>query len=72
MLDEAHLSQDRSAAFRVAVLDSIADLARNEPFEAATLILERFPEEHAGVVGSLASERQLQYKYLQASAQVGH
>ena len=71
MLDEAHLSQDRSAAFRLAILDSVADLARNEPLEVATLILERFPEEHVGVVRSLANEPQLQYKYLQASAQVG-
>ena len=70
MLDEAHLSQDRSAAFRAAVVGSIADLARNETFETATLILERFPEEHGNVVASLADQPQLQYKYLQASTQV--
>lgn len=71
VLDEAHLSQDRSAAFRVAVIGSIADLARNESFGAATLILERFPEEHANVVASLADQPELQFKYLQASTQVG-
>ena len=70
VLDEAQLSQDKSAAFRLAVLGSIADLTRNEAFEAATLILERFPEEHAEVVASLADQPQLQYKYLQASIQV--
>ena len=72
VLDEAHLSQDRSAAFRAAVVGSIADLARNETFEAATLILERFPEEHVNVVASLADQPELQYKYLQASTQVAH
>ena len=70
VLDEAHLSEDRSAAFRAAVLGSIADLARNETLEAATLILERFPEQHATVVASLADQPELQYKYLQASTQV--
>lgn len=71
VLDEAHLSQDRSAAFRLAVVGSIADLARNDSCEAATLILERFPEEHASVVASLADQPELQYKYFQASTQVG-
>lgn len=71
VLDEAHMSQDRSAAFRVAVLGSIAELVGNEPLEAATLVLERFPEEHAQVVATLAAQPELQYKYLQASTQVG-
>ncbi|KAL3136710.1 hypothetical protein ABBQ38_005943 [Trebouxia sp. C0009 RCD-2024] len=70
VLDEAHMSQDRSAAFRAAVLGSIAELVRNEPLEAAALVVERFPGEHAQVVASLAAQPELQYKYLQASTQV--
>ena len=70
VLDQAQMSPDRSAAFKAAVLGSIADLAKNEPLEAARLILERFPEEHAHVVASLTAQPELQYKYLQASAEV--
>ena len=71
VLDEAQLSDERSAAFKAAVLGSIPDLTRNEPFEAAILVLERFSEDHAAVVASLSAQPELQYKYLQAASQVG-
>ena len=70
ILDEAQMSQERSEAFRAAVLGSIADLAGNEPVEAARLILERFPEDHAHVVASLSAQPELQFKYLQAATEV--
>ena len=70
VLDEARMSQERSDAFKAAVLGSIADLAGNEPTEAAKLILERLPEDHASVVLSLSAQPELQYKYLQAATEV--
>jgi len=72
VLDEGHMPEDRVAAFRGAVMGSIGDLAKSEPHEAAALVLERFPEEHAGVVESLQDQPELQYKYLQAATQVSH
>jgi len=72
VLDEAHMPEDRLAAFRGAVMGSIGELAKSEPLEAAALVLERFPEEHAGVVQSLKDQSELQYKYLQAATQVSH
>ena len=70
VLDEAEMPEDRAGAFRGAVLGSIADLAKGEPQEAAALVLERFPEEHAAVVHSLQDQPELQYKYLQGATQV--
>ncbi|DBA69468.1 TPA: hypothetical protein ACH3X2_012810 [Trebouxia sp. C0005] len=70
VLDEAHMREDRLAAFRGAVMGSVGELAKSEPNEAAALVLERFPEEHAGVVQSLKDQPELQYKYLQAATQV--
>lgn len=70
VLDEAEMPEDRAAAFRGAVLGSIGDLAKSEPYEAAALVLERFPEEHAAVVQSLHDQAELQYKYLQGATQV--
>ena len=70
ILDEAQMSQERSEAFRAAVLGSIADLTRNEAVEAARLILERFPEDHGLVVASLSAQPELQFNYLQAATKV--
>ncbi|KAL0018560.1 hypothetical protein WJX77_004866 [Trebouxia sp. C0004] len=70
VLDEAHMPEDRLSAFRGAVMESIGKLAKSEPHEAAALVLERFPEEHTGVVESLKNQPELQYKYLQAATQV--
>lgn len=61
---------DRAQAFRGAVLGSMADLARLDPLEAAGLVLERFPEDHASVVQSLQGQPEAQYRYLQAATQV--
>ena len=72
VLDEAQMPEDRAAAFRGAVLGSIGDLARSDAFQAAALVLERFPEEHLGVVQSLQTQPELQYKYLQGATQVHH
>ena len=72
VLDEAHMPEDRLAAFRGAVMGSVGKLAKSEPLEAAALVLERFPEEHAGVVQSLKDQPELQYKYLQAATQVSY
>ena len=72
VLDEAQMPEDRAAAFRGAVLGSIGDLAKSDAFQAAALVLERFPEEHLGVVQSLQSQPELQYKYLQGATQVHH
>ncbi len=72
VLDEAQMPPDRAAAFRGAVLGSIGDLAKTEAYEAAALVLERFPEEHAAVVQSLKDQPELQYKYLQGATQVCH
>ncbi|KAL0048183.1 hypothetical protein WJX82_009442 [Trebouxia sp. C0006] len=70
VLDETHMPEDRLAAFRGAVMGSVGELAKSEPHEAAALVLERFPQEHAGVVQSLKDQPELQYKYLQAATQV--
>ena len=70
VLDEAQMPADRAHAFKDAVLGSIADLTQLGPFQAAALVLERFPEEHASVVQSLQSQPELQYEYLQAASQV--
>ena len=72
VLDEAHMPEDRLAAFRGAVMGSIGKLAKSEPHEAAALVLKRFPQEHASVVESLKDQPELQYKYLQAATQVSH
>lgn len=72
VLDEAQMPEDRAAAFRGAVLGSIGELAKSDAFQAAALVLERFPEEHLGVVQSLQSQPELQYKYLQGATQVHH
>ena len=72
VLDEAHMPEDRLAAFRGAMMGSVGELAKSEPHEAAALVLERFPQEHAGVVQSLKDQPELQYKYLQAATQVSH
>ena len=65
------MPQARQAAFRHAVLASAADLVGADPFEAALLVLQRFPEDHAHVVGALGSQPELQYHYLRAALQVG-
>ena len=48
----------------------MADLTQLGPFQAAALVLERFPEDHAHVAQSLQSQPELQYQYLQAASQV--
>ena len=65
------MPQDRRAAFRRAVLAGAASLVGADPLEAALLVLQRFPEDHASVVGALGSQPELQYRYLRAALQVG-
>ena len=65
------MPQARRAAFHHAVLAGAASLVGADPFEAALLVLQRFPEDHARVVGALGSQPELQYRYLRAALQVG-
>ena len=70
VLDEAQMPAERLADFKAAVVGSMGGLARRGAQEAAALVLERFPEEHGGVVEALQGDPHLQYKYLQAATQV--
>lgn len=65
------MPQAQCAAFRQAVLAGAASLVGADPLEAALLVLQRFPEDHAHVVGALGSQPELQYRYLRAALQVG-
>ena len=65
------MPQARRAAFHHAVLAGAASLVGADPFQAALLVLQQFPADHAQVVGALGSQAELQYRYLRAALQVG-
>lgn len=60
----------RASAFKAAVLQSISALTQISASEAARLVLQHFPDDHAQVVQALKQDSQLQFNYLQAASLV--
>ena len=70
VLEQGQMPANRESAFKAAVLNSISDLTQLSATDAARLVLQHFPDDHAQVVQALKQDSQLQFNYLQAASEV--